>query len=226
MENDNKKLRGEKKQLGLVLFASFVAVLFMIFFIISSKSLINKSNELDNAILKSERKDKEIDNLNHRISKLSSDLYSEMDKNKRLNEIFLKWREIIGSRTPIVIKDVKIANVYQDGNIQTDFGNTIYSFNSMYLKPQISYFGVLAGKEVLLNIKLYAPPFSELSQNNFSPDSCSWNRKLTIEKGDVTTPLADLGWGTYQKGTWPKGLYILEIWYNNVCLYQKKFWIY
>lgn len=226
LEQENKKLKGEKKQLGLVMFVSLVAVIFVIFSVISSSSLSRKSHELDSAKQECERKDGEINNLNHRISKLSSDLYSVTDKNKRLNEGFQKWREVIGSRIPIVIKDVQIANVFQDGSIQTDYGKDIYSFNSMYIKPQITYFGVAIGKEVLLNINLYTPPFGDLSQNAFSPDSCSWNRKLIIEKGDVTTPLADLGWGTYQKGTWHQGQYLLEIWYNNVCLYQKKFRIY
>ena len=129
----------------------------------------------------------------------------------------------IGDTYPMIIKDIKIANTYSNGNIETDYGNTIYSSRTMYLKPKIYYDGIVGGSKTL-KVKLYEPNGS-LSRGTNSPSGYSYSSSVYLYSDNNNTVILD-GWGTDSYWSWSSGTYRIEIWYENTCLKTKTFTIY
>lgn len=124
---------------------------------------------------------------------------------------------------PIDITDIEIANTYQNGNIETNYGYTIYSRNTMFLRPRIKYTGINSGQTIILKVKWYTPNGS-LSRGDSSPNGFSQSESLYVYSGSNTTML--ISWGNKNKGYWGKGTYRIEIWYEDVCLRAENFTIY
>lgn len=219
---DYSKLQSQKKQyrnvilLVLAVLACGVGLFFL------NGSLNDTKNELSSAR-------SEINELNNKVSNLGEELDNtktslkitreERDEaQQKLNDL----KDKVGSSMPIIITDIQIANTYNNGDIDTDYGNTIYSSNTMYLKPKISYTGIKTGNNIDLNIKFYTP--SGLSTGSNSPYGYSYSKSMYVYSGENTETLS--GWGGSSRGHWSSGTYRFEIWYGSVCLKAKSFTIY
>ena len=124
---------------------------------------------------------------------------------------------------PIIITNVEVANKGDDF-VETDFGNDIYSKNTMYLCPRITYKGIVTSRTITLNVKLYNSA-GKLSKGSSSPSDCSYSKRINIYSGDGNT--CEVGeWGNLKKGVWSRGKYRYEFWYNGICLKTKTFRIY
>lgn len=128
----------------------------------------------------------------------------------------------IASTYPIKITSIEIGNTYYDGSIETDYGSSLYSYRTMYLKPKISYYGYLSGSYEL-NIKWYKPS-GEISSGTSSPMGYSQRELVYVHTG--ANDLILNGWGNSSKGHWGSGTYRIELWYGNVCLKSHTFTIY
>lgn len=143
----------------------------------------------------------------------------------KVNEELSETKSIISNIAetyPLIITDIKIGNVYKGGDIQTDYGKRIYDYNTMYLKPKISYIGLISGRKEL-KVKWYTPS-GYLSRGDSSPYGFSQSDDEYISKGNNTLTLN--GWGNEDKGHWSSGTYRIEIWYKNTCLKTQTFEIY
>lgn len=149
-----------------------------------------------------------------------SQLTSELDQAQSELSLF---KEQIGRVMPMVISDIEIANIYYDGSIETGYGSSIYSYNTMYLKPRISYMGLAPGRKEL-KVKLYKPDGS-MSSSSTSPYGCTYSNDVDISTGSGNT-LTLSGWGGSDRGHWSSGTYRMEIWYRDICLKTKSFTIY
>ena len=128
----------------------------------------------------------------------------------------------VSNTYPLIITDIEIANVTYDGDIETNYGNTLYGSSTMYLKPRIKYIGLTSGDKTL-KVKWYTPS-GYLSRGNSSPSGFSQVDDEYISEGNNTLILS--GWGNNRKGNWSSGTYRIEIWYGNSCLKSKTFTIY
>lgn len=122
---------------------------------------------------------------------------------------------------PLSINEIKIANSDYDGNIETDFGNTIYSTNSMYLLPKIYYTSNATGR-IKLQIRFYQPN-GILCVGNNSPSGYTYNSEISLDSNGSTKLLS---WGSPNKGYWSSGKYRIEIWWDGCCLAHNGFEIY
>ncbi len=127
--------------------------------------------------------------------------------------------KFLASKYPIKITNIEIANVSHDGSIETDYGQTIYSKNTMYLTPRIQYIGTQS-KNITLKVKLY-DTYGRLSTGSTSPLGYTFQDSVHIYSYPDEITLS--GFGNNEKGYWPAGLYRMEIWYNDVCLGTKTF---
>ena len=132
------------------------------------------------------------------------------------------FRARVGDKIPMIIDDVEIANTSYGGEIETNYGKTIRSWNTMYLKPRIKCTGLVPGTKTL-KVKWYKPDGS-LSQGNSSPWGFSHSSSVNIYVGEQTCYLS--AWGNSTRGYWRAGTYRIEIWYGDVCLKAKTFTIY
>ena len=123
---------------------------------------------------------------------------------------------------PMIINDIKIGNVNSDGIIETDFGNTLYSYNTMYLKPKVYYTGLISGSK-RLKIK-WIRPSGDLCTGSSSSYGYSQSASYYLSEGENEIVLAELG--RADRGYWSSGTYRIEVWYNNICLKSKSFSIY
>lgn len=160
---------------------------------------------------------------NKKISTLESENSALVSQKLSVEETLSQLKEIVGSTYPIIISDIEIANTYTGGNIETDYGNTIFSNNTMYLKPRIKYYGISSGTRIL-KVKWFKPDGS-MSSGSSSPDGFSQSDSHYIYTGPDHT-ITMTGWGNVDKGHWHSGTYRIEIWYENTCLKSKTFTIY
>ena len=219
---DYSKLQSQKKQyrnvilLVLAVLACGVGLFFL------NGSLNDTKNELSSAR-------SEISELNSKVSNLTEELGNTKtslkitreerdDALQKMNDL----KDKVGSSMPIIITDIQIANTSYSGDIETDYGNTIYSSSTMYLKPKISYTGIKTGENIDINVKFYTP--SGLSTGSNSPYGCSYSTSMYVYSGENIEALS--GWGGSSRGHWSSGTYRFEIWYGSVCLKSKTFTIY
>lgn len=177
------------------------------------------------------QKNSDIVSYKNKIQSLKSTLASHKNKIRSLNSALISYKDslrILESQfiilSPIYITNIDIANSYYDGKIETDFGKTIYSSNTMYLIPKITYTGINHGSTINLKIKWYGPD-GFLRTGNSSPNGFTQQVSLYVYNGLNSVMLQ--GWGNKTKGLyWGKGMYRIEVWYENVCLRAKTFTIY
>lgn len=132
-------------------------------------------------------------------------------------------RTEVGGTFPLIIKSIEIANTEYGGDIETDYGKTIYSRNTMFLKPRIKYYGVVSGEKTL-KVKLYQPN-GRLSTGDSSPSGYSFSCDVNIQTG-ANNSIELSSWGNKDRGYWGRGKCRIEIWYKNSCLKSETFTIY
>lgn len=166
---------------------------------------------------------------NHRLSNEKYDL------NQSYSQLNTKWQEALESKKkteakltkvgavyPIIINSVAIGNMAEGSGMETDFGQLIYHYNTMYLKPKITYEAITT-RQITLKVKLFTPS-GILSRGDSSPTGYSFSYLLKVAGGTNTEIMN--GWGNSTRGYWGAGTYRLEIWYDDVCLKTKSFTIY
>jgi len=180
---------------------------------------------LDNANNEIAQKQDSLKTMSETIRTLQNSLSQEKSRCEEIEKT-LSTKEAVLSKVesymPIIITDVEIANVYNNGSYETGYGGSIYSSNTMYVKPRITYEGIKTGENINLRIKLYTP--TGLSRGSSSPSDCSWAESMDVDEGNNTHSFQ--GWGGASKGHWSSGTYRYEFWYGNVCLKAKTFTIY
>lgn len=172
------------------------------------------------------QKNSEIRLLNTNLTTYKDSLKLSLERNDELSDKLSEQESkfySIKNTFPINITNIEIGNVYYDGSIETNYGSTIYSSYTMYLKPRITYTGINTGRSINLKIRWYRPD-GTMSSGDSSPSGFSQQKSLYVYSGSNTETLQ--GWGNKTKGHWEKGTYRIEIWYENVCLKAKTFTIY
>lgn len=149
---------------------------------------------------------------------------SVRQKEQRIDELESSIKDIAG-RYPLIINRIEIGNTDYDGNIITDYGNTIYSSQTMYLKPRIFGIGLASG-DINLKVRIVNPENRISTSSGPSSDFSvfSYTYSYYVMKGDDSGTLS--GWGGSDRGHWKSGSYRIEIWYEDVCLKAKTFRIY
>ena len=103
-------------------------------------------------------------------------------------------------KSPVIVRDIKVGNVNKDSKIETEYGETIFDANTMYLKPQIVYVGA-KDDYVTLYFKIETEGYSTVSSGH----------SYKIAAGEHTLTLS--GWGNEKPGYWKAGNYTISIWY-------------
>lgn len=149
---------------------------------------------------------------------------SDLESAKRSAEEALSTlKQMVGDSYPLIISNIEIANVTYNGDIETSYGNMLYSSRTMYLKPRIKYYGISSGNKTL-KVKWYNPN-GTLKTGTSSPYGFSQSENCYIYSGSDNT-YALSGWGNSTRGHWSAGTYRIEVWYGNTCLKSKTFTIY
>lgn len=145
---------------------------------------------------------------------------------KRLNDSteIIREQRLVLSKYPFLIQDIQIANVYDGGTIETNYGGTIYSKNSMRLKPKISYVGLVPGTKEL-GIKWYYPNGNlAICSNCNCPSAYTQCEDHDIQAGMHT--LTTNAFGGKEKGHWNIGQHRIEIWCEGNKIAERTFYIY
>lgn len=148
--------------------------------------------------------------------------YSKLDSSMTKANQELSVLGELKNLMPIIITDVEVANVDKEGTIETDYGETIHSENTMYFMPKITYTGLRPGESITLHVKLYDPS-GKLRQSIALKSDYTWEREVDIQKGQNEVEIGY--WGNSSKGNWGPGTYRFEIWYGEVCLRSHSFMV-
>ena len=125
------------------------------------------------------------------------------------------------SNQPFKVTGCSVGNEDKKGKIITDFGNTIYSYNTRYLKPQLTIQSEKSGTYTIY-YKLYTPN-GTLSTGTSSPSGYSTSSTINIKAGTYTYKLS--GWGADTAGNWKAGNYKYEFYCNGAGLGYYEFTI-
>lgn len=121
---------------------------------------------------------------------------------------------------PFLITNFEVANTDSDGKILTNYGNVIYNYNTMYLKPRIKISPMKGDGNYTLYVKLYQN--GSLRTGTSSPLGYSYSDSVKVNGSGEQTLLLS-GWGSEKAGHWESGNYRFEVWYDNYCLGSKTF---
>lgn len=193
--------------------------------VVLQKESVKNRNSIDSLKNITQNQDSVISDLRSDLSSANSSLSSTKSELSQVKRELSNYKNRIGKHMPLIVTDIEIANHYKGSKEETGYGGTIYSKNSMYLAPRISYIGLVEGTRKFL-IKLYRPDgtLSTGSPSLETPKGYSYSTSEYIYEGENKRQLSN--WGGEKKGHWAKGTYKIEVWYNNMCLKAKSFTIY
>lgn len=164
-----------------------------------------------------------VDSQNNEIAELENSLIQSEADRLETEQALQTLTERIGSSFPLIIGDIEIANVEQNNDIVTDYGETLRSSNARYLKPRLKYYGMIDGSRYLKT--KWVRPDGTIITGDASPAGFSQGAEYTIDAG-ANQMLEMGGWGWDEPGNWSTGNYRLEIWFGNTCLKSKSFTVY
>lgn len=225
-----EKIKKQKKQYRLVLVLAFILMGCIVGLIAFNNNVENLKSEVADktstiSTLRGDINEKEntISNLNSTVSKQKKEISELNSTIETLEEDKENLKNSLAQLPPILITDLKMGVVNNDGDIVVEYGNTIYSSNTMYLSPKITYYGIKS-ESIVLKTKLFLPNGSLSYNSEVSPSGFTNKTDMYASEGRNDRCLT--GWGANRKGNWASGDYRIEIWYNSTCLYSKVFKIY
>ena len=189
------------------------------------KESIKNRNSIDSLKSLTHNQETIISDLRSDLSSVNSSLSSTKSELSQAQRKLSNYQNKVGKHLPFIVTDIEIANNYEGGTHETDFGGKIFSSNSMFLTPRIKCIGLVEGTRNIL-VKLYKPDgsLSTGTPSSETPTGYSYSSSAYIYEGENTRELS--GWGNKNKGNWAKGTYKIEVWYNDMCLKAKSFTIY
>lgn len=200
---------------------------FIVLFAIAAIILGVLYADADDKYSRANRERNEYQNKYENVSSSTSSLRSEINSLKQERDNakseLTNLKSKVSNTYPLIITDIEIANVTYNGDIQTNYGYSIYSSSTMYLKPRISYIGLTSGTKTF-KVKWYNSD-GTIRRGSSSPSGITFSDDVYICEGSNNS-LTLSGWGNTSKGHWRSGTYRIEIWYNNSCLKSKTFTIY
>ena len=225
-----EKIKKQKKQYRLVLFLAFILMGCVVGLIAFNNNVENLKYEIADktSIITALREDideKEsaISNLNSTVSKQKKSISELNSTIESLEEDKENLKNSIAQLPPLLITDLKMGIVNNDGDVVVEHGNTIYSSSTLYLSPQISYYGIRS-ESIVLKTKIFQPNGTMSYNSEVSPSGYTNKSDIYISEGKNDRRLT--GWGSNTRGNWSSGDYRIEIWYNSTCIYSKSFKIY
>lgn len=140
-----------------------------------------------------------------------------------------EYDELFAKTYPITITDIQLGNGTYNGNIISDFGQSLYSERMRYLIPRI-YFKNNSSLSVnlVLMIKYYSDKGTLIQNVGYEKMSELYNnysllQTVTIYPSDSYTTLR--GFGNEKQSTYNSGTHKIEIWQGNLLLFEKSFYI-
>lgn len=121
---------------------------------------------------------------------------------------------------PFLISGIEVANTEKDGTIITDFGDSINRRDTKYLCPRITIDPITSGTYTVF-VRLYKNNVL-VNRSPISPVDYTYEHDITVN-GTSGQLIRLAGWGIDKLGTWKKGSYRFEVWYDNICLGSKSF---
>ena len=122
------------------------------------------------------------------------------------------------------IQKIEFANEDIKGNVLDSYGFTMYSTDIKYLKPRITYDGILdESKCVTLYCKIVNPDGS-IKTNSNSPSGYTYSNTFWVQPGYGNTYKLT-GWGNSNGNCYSAGNHRLEIWYEGKRIYQTSFMV-
>lgn len=186
--------------LSVLLFLSILACLVLIYKYVEAKN-------------ESDYYDRMISSLESDLDEYRAEVSSLRDENATYKQYSL----------PIYVTGLKMGNLYQGGSIHTEYGKAIYSSSSMFIGPQIEYYGLSnIGESIRLYYKIIKD--GNLWRGSSSPNDYTSSFTINISRGNNT--VNGSSWGSSNMGFWPSGKYRYELWYNDMCLKAINFNIY
>ena len=214
-QEENASLIRKKKQYSFVILLAMIILGCSVGLFFLNDNLNSTKSELEQA-------NQAISNKNNKISELTSTIDNKNKELEQKKRKYLNLESEIASVAPFVITRVEIGSTYSGGNIETDFGNTLYRSRARFLTPKVYYRG-FSSDSYTIKTKWYRPDGSLVTGDN-SPYGYSQSSRYYFSKGSDDIQLD--GWGYNSAGNWDTGTYKLELWCNDKCVFVKNFTIY
>lgn len=211
LKKENIELKRKKKPFVLIglLVIAIIAFVFALF------------KEHEDHISALSHKDIEINGLQEETIETNNSIAQrekQLSIEKRLKDSVQVLFNQLHEAMPILIKDVTIANVYENGTIETDYGNTLYSYRSMNFKPRLNYIGY-SDQKLTLNVRLFY-----VGDNKDYYKVGNYYDNIEVRKGENDVNIT--GCGGPEPGRWSSGQYRFEFWYSGRCLFARSFTVY
>lgn len=150
---------------------------------------------------------------------------AEEAKRLAAEEAAMKQREqerLHAAKGYMNIHRIEFANTTKESAIIDAYGSVLTASNIKYLSPRIFCEGLVnSSKTIKVNIKIIKPDGTVMSGKT-SPSGYTYSDEITIYSGSNNSiPL--YGWGNESGGSYTRGTYRFELWYDGNKIYSQDF---
>lgn len=145
-----------------------------------------------------------------------------LERKNALEEERLRKEKEAAATAYMNIKGVDFANSFAGGSIIDAYGETLYVSEIKYLKPRVSYDGLLDDTRLIsIFCKIYRPD-GTLMNKLASPSGYSFSHIFKVQMG-YDNFYEFPAWGSDSDGFFVAGTYRFELWFGGSRIYQTSF---
>ena len=145
-----------------------------------------------------------------------------LDECNKIGKISLTSGSNTISEIPFIVTKLEVANTDENYKVIQDYGQTIWDFQTKYLRPRITVKPFKSTGTYPVKVKLYKDGI--LKTGKSSPTGYSYSDEVIIN-GTSSQVFELRGWGSKTAGHWGIGEYRFEIWYGDYCIGSKLFYV-
>jgi len=164
-------------------------------------------------------------NVQNELSKTKQGLNEAVQKNNKLTATITEVQRTF----PFIVTDIQFQNIDKKGNIINNYNERLFGKKINWLITKIDYNSLVdVSKDIAIRIKIFKPDGSLLKNPKVSTIYSTNTLYINASPGNryvIINPWVNKGNSVFPSDKFKAGEYRVEVWYDDVCLGQKTFYI-
>jgi hypothetical protein len=208
------------------LFYNYKRIATRLFYLKEQYHILEKQNNNKNIKINNlQLQIRNLENFKEQINPIENIIVNLNEEKAELSNQLIKYQNSIANYhiSPILIKSIEFRSANSDhSKIYIECGELLKKSKIYYLCPRITYIGNSFGK-IKLYVKIIDPNGNLERNSSSSPKGFTYDCEVNYKSGKNYKRIT--GWGHSTDTIYISGWYQIEIWYDDICIGYKKFYI-